>query len=110
MLFSFVRRFPDHRPKRIIGNWHATMFAASRIDESAPASEVPNFPPVPANRGSQKQVAQKTSNGPIDLKENATLIPNQIGESQRNLLSLVREDRQPASDQDGEHHEPQLID
>ena len=41
MLFSFVGRFPDHRPKRIIGDWHATMFAAARIDESAPASEVP---------------------------------------------------------------------
>jgi len=41
MLFSFVGRFPDHRPKRIIGDWHVTMFAAFRIDESAPASEVP---------------------------------------------------------------------
>lgn len=37
MLFSFVGRFPDHRTKRIIGDWHEAMFAASRIDESAPA-------------------------------------------------------------------------
>jgi hypothetical protein len=64
MVFSFVGRFPDHRPKRIIGDWHATMFAASRIDDSAPASQVPNCPTVPAKWDIRSVAYSATPHGP----------------------------------------------
>ncbi len=61
MLFSFIGRFPDHRPKRIIGDWHATMFAASRIDEPAPAADVPQWDSLPAIGGTFTRPIQRRS-------------------------------------------------